>query len=78
MRKYQFWILLSLLSLQLTSIAQSKQKNGIHFFTGNWKSLLNEADKQHKLIFVDVYTDWCVPCKRMDKEVFSLAEVGKV
>lgn len=37
----------------------------------NWEDLLAEARSRDQLIFVDVYTDWCGPCKRMDKEVFT-------
>jgi thioredoxin-related protein len=32
---------------------------------------LKEAKRTNKKIFVDVYTDWCGWCKKMDKEVFS-------
>lgn len=78
MRKYLSHLLLSLLIFPVTSIAQTSPNTGITFFSGNWKSLLEEAVKQHKLIFVDVYTDWCAPCKRMEKGVFPLPEVGKV
>jgi thioredoxin-related protein len=78
MRNRLSLFLLAMLILPVTSFAQRTPGTGIAFFTGNWKSLLNEAGKQHKLIFVDVYTDWCAPCKRMEKEVFPLAEVGKV
>ncbi|WP_316796744.1 thioredoxin family protein [Pedobacter agri] len=51
---------------------------GIVFFKGDWKGLLNEAKKQHKLIFLDFYTDWCAPCKRMDAEIFPDKNVGAV
>ena len=30
-----------------------------------------EAKKQGKKILVDVYTDWCGWCKRMDKDVYA-------
>jgi thioredoxin-related protein len=30
-----------------------------------------KAAKEHKLLFLDVITSWCGPCKRMDKEVFT-------
>ncbi|NND16311.1 MAG: DUF255 domain-containing protein [Eudoraea sp.] len=30
-----------------------------------------------KKVFVDVYTDWCGWCKRMDKDTFQNAEVAK-
>ncbi|MVZ61190.1 thioredoxin fold domain-containing protein [Sphingobacterium humi] len=29
------------------------------------------AKKEHKYIIIDFYTDWCVPCKKMDKEVLQ-------
>lgn len=50
---------------------------GMQFFKGSWAELVAEAGKQQKMIFVDVYTDWCGPCKQMDKFVFPEEEVGK-
>ena len=32
---------------------------------------LSESDAQPKKIFVDVYTDWCGWCKKMDKDTFQ-------
>lgn len=37
-------------------------------------SLKNKGDKKY---FIDVYTDWCGWCKRMDKTTFSDPEVQK-
>ena len=41
---------------------------------------LNEAlaaqKKVPKPIFMDVYTDWCGPCKMLDKNTFSNPEVA--
>lgn len=39
--------------------------------------MLAEAKVQRKLIFVDVFTDWCGPCKMLDRNVFSDKKVGK-
>ncbi|HXF99268.1 MAG TPA: DUF255 domain-containing protein [Bacteroidota bacterium] len=39
-----------------------------------WKSFdtaLVEAQKTKKKILIDVYTDWCGWCKRMDKQTYS-------
>ncbi|MDX1363120.1 thioredoxin family protein [Arenibacter latericius] len=36
----------------------------------------SETDKNPKKIFVDVYTDWCGWCKKMDKDTFQNAEVA--
>ncbi|MEZ0539875.1 thioredoxin family protein [Fibrella arboris] len=49
----------------------------INFQTKSWKEVLAEAKRQRKLIFVDIYTDWCGPCKMLDRTVFSNETVGK-
>ncbi|MEP7372285.1 MAG: thioredoxin family protein [Chitinophagaceae bacterium] len=43
---------------------------------GSWNEVLAKAKAEGKYIFVDCYTTWCAPCKRMDKEVFPLEPVG--
>lgn len=50
---------------------------GINFSTGTWKEIIQKAKKEKKIIFVDVYADWCAPCKTMDKEVFTNDAAGK-
>jgi len=61
----------------LTGTVRAQERAGIRFFQGTWKELLATAQKRHQPVFVDVYTDWCGPCKRMDKEIFVLPEVGE-
>lgn len=39
-----------------------------------WNTLtegLKEAKSKNKKVLVDVYTDWCKYCKKMDKEVYE-------
>ena len=50
---------------------------GIEFFHGSWEEALAEAESQNKIIFVDAYTTWCGPCKRMAAQVFPDAAVGE-
>lgn len=38
---------------------------------------LSETDTNPKKMFIDVYTDWCGWCKKMDKETFQNPEVSK-
>ncbi|SDQ57426.1 thioredoxin family protein [Flagellimonas zhangzhouensis] len=38
---------------------------------------LAQTDAQPKKMFIDVYTDWCGWCKKMDKETFQNPEVAK-
>jgi thiol-disulfide isomerase/thioredoxin len=71
-------ILCFCLLMSLLCPAYAQQRNsGVRFFGGTWKQLLATAQAKHLPIFVDVYTDWCGPCKRMEKEIFPLPEVGK-
>lgn len=44
----------------------------VHFIKNETlANVLAQAKIQKKLVFVDVYTTWCLPCKIMDEEVFS-------
>jgi thiol-disulfide isomerase/thioredoxin len=61
------------LTLSLSTFAQ-----GIDFFHGTWEEALVKAETEGKLIFVDAYTTWCGPCKKMSANVFPQAEVGQV
>ena len=61
--------------ISLSSFAQTTT-SGIVFFEGEWKEILTKAKAEDKLIFLDAYTDWCGPCKKMNKEVFSDQKVG--
>ncbi len=54
------------------------QAQGILFFEGTWQEAIDSAVKSNRAIFLDAYTTWCVPCKKMEKEVFPDAGVGAV
>ncbi len=40
-------------------------------YSDNLASVLKQAERENKLVFVDIYTSWCLPCKMMDKDVFT-------
>lgn len=65
-----------LLSLLLALSASVASADGIQFFNGSVADALKEAERQGKLVFVDVYTPWCAPCKVMVREIFPRDEVG--
>lgn len=69
--KLSITILLTFLLNALTLGAQ-----GIDFSKGSLEEILELAKKENKLVFVDVFTTWCGPCKAMDKNIFPLKEVG--
>ncbi|MDX2302515.1 MAG: thioredoxin family protein [Microscillaceae bacterium] len=58
------------------SVGSAKNIKEISFFQGSWEQALIEAKKQGKFLFVDAYATWCGPCKYMDKNVFTDAEVA--
>ncbi len=70
-----FWyILIFCFSLNM-AIAQT----GIEFVEDKtWEEVLTIAEKENKIVFLDAYTTWCGPCKKMSREVFPLEQVGSV
>lgn len=72
---------ISLLFLFLCVLsAASISAQGIDFQsdTMRWQAVLDKAKKENKIVFVDAYTTWCGPCKRMAKDVFPQKAVGDV
>jgi thiol-disulfide isomerase/thioredoxin len=67
--KVYFIGLMTIMSLQ--GFAQ-----GIQFSKLSYEEAIATAKAQKKNIFVDVYTTWCGPCKKMSAEVFPLKAVG--
>jgi thiol-disulfide isomerase/thioredoxin len=49
---------------------------GIRFDSTDWKTAVVRAKTEKKMIFIDFFTTWCAPCKRLEKEVFALPDVG--
>ncbi len=41
----------------------------------SWEEAQEKARKEKKKVFVDVYTEWCGWCKKMDKTTFSDAHI---
>lgn len=50
---------------------------GIAFSTGGFDEALARARTEKRLLLVDVYTDWCGWCKKLDREVFADGRVGE-
>lgn len=51
--------------------------DGINFQSISFEEALKLAKEQKKIIFIDAYTDWCGPCKKMAATTFKDPVVGK-
>ena len=60
-----------LIGLCLTASGQ-----GLEFIKGDLKEALKKAKAENKQVFIDFTATWCVPCKKMEENVFSKEEVG--
>ena len=47
-----------------------------HVAWHGWNDGLSAAVRSGKPVIVDVYTDWCGWCKRMDRDVYARSDVG--
>lgn len=60
------------------STTNTKKPTGVNFVESNsLQKILDKAANDDKLVFVDIYTTWCAPCKVMDEYVFSDKELKK-
>ncbi len=52
------------------------ETGGVRFENLTLQQALDKAGEENKLVFVDAHTSWCIPCRRMDHEVFPQKKVG--
>lgn len=72
MKKRFLWIL----TIALPLIGHSQ---GVKWTKGlSWQEVKEKARQENKYIFVDAFATWCVPCKKMDREVYTDSNVDKV
>lgn len=48
------------------------------FVEGSLQDVFKRAADEEKLVFIDVYTDWCGPCKLLDKTTWKDEKVKEV
>ena len=79
MKKYFGAFLVVALGLLLfTNTSATLRKSGIEFSNIGFEAAMKKSSKSGKLIFIDAYTDWCIPCKKMASTSFMDEEVGEV
>lgn len=43
----------------------------------DWDEVMEAQEQEKRKIFVDVYTDWCKVCKKMDNQTLNKDEIAK-
>ena len=56
--------------------ASCDRKSAVEFHDLTFDGAVHRAAVEDKLVFVDFYTTWCVPCKEMDATTFQDARVA--
>jgi thioredoxin-related protein len=74
-KKYFLIFIFFLTGIQI-SFGQKKEKETICWLS--FDQLSDSMSSNPKKIFVDIYTDWCGPCKLMDKKVFPKSDVVRL
>jgi thioredoxin 1 len=73
------FLILSLFAfLGLSLLYKNKSEGGIKFENMSLEKAMSKANKSEKYIFIDAYTSWCGPCKKMAATSFVDPTVGKI
>jgi thioredoxin-related protein len=67
--------ILLVFSFLLISSSNTSAQNKIKWYT--WKEAVEKSSKTKKKIFVDIYTDWCGWCKKLDNTTFAQDHIAK-
>lgn len=76
MRNYIKYVLSLLTFVPILTLAQTNYQ-GVKFENGlSWEQVKALAKTKNRYIFIDCYTPWCLPCKKMDTEIYPNDTVG--
>lgn len=70
--KLKYIVILFLLTINVVGYSQTKFED-----IGFEQALAKAAKKGSKLVFLDCYTSWCMPCRYMTASVFTQPKVGE-
>ena len=68
MKKVIIPLLVGCLALSISAVAAVDWQN-------SYVAALARAKKEKKLVMVDIYATWCLPCKQLEKETFANKDV---
>lgn len=70
------FVALLLISAIFTRLAAAE--SAVPFRSIEFEAAVKAANAEGKLIFIDFFTTWCEPCKRLDAQTWTDASVGKL
>ena len=69
------WLPILLLASSVLVSSRTRAAAGQKEIWRGWDQGLREASASRRPVLVDVYTDWCGWCKRMDRDVYVRSDV---
>ncbi|TLP80403.1 thioredoxin family protein [Maribacter sp. ACAM166] len=76
MKRSSLFFTKSILFLAIFLISASSKAQEVKWLSWAEAAKLSATEKNPKKVFIDVYTDWCGWCKKMDKDTFQNPEVA--
>lgn len=78
MKKIVLGLVLGMTALSISSFTEKgsdAEKGLVNWYT--WEEAVEASKTEPKKVFVDIYTDWCGWCKKMDKSTFNNPKVAE-
>jgi thiol:disulfide interchange protein len=68
---------IGLFSCQSTKVSSEKYNDKeIDFIEANWNHAFAATKDQNKLVFIDMYATWCMPCQMMKNTTFKKKKIA--
>lgn len=66
------YFLIAVVLLAVSTLASAQEVEWLSF-----EEAVERAEKKPKKLLIDIYTDWCGWCKRMDKDAYANPKIAK-